>query len=120
MAHIAKPMSAEHFKRFICTCRNKCLLSQKITKNKQNMSTASLNAELQYELGNIANDESSLRKVISYIRKLATKKATAETGYKPRTHDELVTDFKEACHEVKLYAEGKQSLPTWEEMMNEL
>lgn len=68
----------------------------------------------------------SSRPLLDKIKKLILKeqkaeaKAAAEEEYTPRTHDELVADFKEALNEVKLSLEGKLELRQAEELLNEI
>lgn len=91
------------------------------------MSTTSLNAELFRQLSYIADDENCMKKVLNYIKKLANQKeketttdTVAEEEVPYRTKEELIAGFNQACHEAKLYKEGKLQLKNWEEVYNEL
>lgn len=74
-------------------------------------------ADVAREVLNISSF-SLLDKIKKLIRKEEKAKATDE--FVPRTHDELVADFKEALNEAKLNMEGKLVLPSWEEVLDEL
>ncbi len=93
------------------------------------MSTTSLNAELFRQLSYIADDEHCMKKVLNYIKKLASQKekeeqtasdTLAEDAVPYRTKEELKEGFKQACQEAKSYKEGKLQLKTWEEVYHEL
>lgn len=68
----------------------------------------------------------SSRPLLDKIKKLINREqkekatAVAEEEYTPRTHDELVADFKEALNEVKLSLEGKLELRPAEELLSEI
>ena len=95
------------------------------------MSTMSLNADLFRELSYIADDEESMRKVLSYIRKVVAqlRKAIAcapsvvaeeAVAYHPMTKAELIADLNEMCEEVKLIRAGKLKGQSWEDFKREV
>lgn len=84
-----------------------------------------LNAELFRQLSYIADDENAMKKAVKYLKKLAMqiKEATTveeEKAYRPRTKEEVLADFDQACKELKLNLEGKLELRPAEELLNEL
>jgi len=95
------------------------------------MNTLNLNAELFRELSYIADDESSMKKVLKYVKKLAAKQyktpaptvsvASEDTEpYRPKTKAELIEDLNEVCKEIKLIRAGKLKGRPAEELLNEL
>lgn len=71
------------------------------------------------QIGYLADDENSLKKLLAYTKKLVTKKKEAEEE-PVQTKEEILADFAEACRELKLHKEGKVELQTWEEFKKEL
>ena len=82
------------------------------------MSTTSLNAELLRELSYIVDDESSMKKVLEYVRNIVSQQklktsdgqsvvSESEAEYIPATKAELIADLNEMCEEVKLIRAGK-------------
>lgn len=87
------------------------------------MTTTTLNtgAELFRQIGYLADDENSLRKVLAYVRKLVAKREEAAEGQQPvMTRHEVENDLKEALKELKEHKVGKQNFSTWEEFRHEL
>ena len=95
------------------------------------MNTLNLNAELFRELSYIADDESSMRKLLKYVKKLAAQQyktpapassivAEEAESYRPKTKAELMEDLNEVCEEIKLIRAGKLKGQTWEEFKHEL
>ncbi len=95
------------------------------------MNTMSLNAEILRELSYIADDETRLKKVLNYVRRLVSQQKEEETqsaskvaeegeAYRPLTKAELVAELKEMCDEVKLIRAGKVKGRPAEELLNEL
>lgn len=95
------------------------------------MNTLNLNAELFRELSYIADDESSMKKVLKYVKKLAAKQyktpaptvsvaAEEAVAYRPKTKAELIEDLNEVCKEIKLIRAGKLKGRPAEELLNEL
>lgn len=87
--------------------------------------TMNLNAELFRQLSYIADDENAMKKAVRYLKKLVSQvQASAtveeEEAYKPRTKEEVLADFDQACKELKLNLEGKLELKTLEEALDEL
>lgn len=85
--------------------------------------TSDIGIELFREIGYLADDENSLKKMLAYARKLVAKKkeaTTEETLLPSRTKAEWMDGFNQACQEAKLYKEGKLALKTWEEVYHEL
>lgn len=78
--------------------------------------TLDTSAELFRQIGYLADDENSLKKLLAYTKKLVTKKKEAEEE-PVQTKEEI---FAEACRELKLHKEGKVELQTWEEFKKEL
>lgn len=75
------------------------------------MNTLNLNAELFRELSYIADDESSMRKLLKYVKKLAAQQyktpapassiaAEDAVPYRPKTKAELMEDLNEVCEEI--------------------
>lgn len=66
----------------------------------------------------------SSRQLLDKIKKLIVKEqqseAKAADEYVPRTHDELVADFKEALEEVKQHMEGKLEFRPAEDLFDEI
>lgn len=81
--------------------------------------TLNTSAELFRQIGYLADDESSLKKLLAYTKKLVTKKKEAEED-PVQTKEEILADFAEACRELKLHREGKKELQTWDEFKKEL
>lgn len=86
------------------------------------MGTATLDtsAELFRQIGILADDDSSMKKLLTYAKKLVVKKAMTTAEESVMTKEEILSDFAEACHELKLHKEGKKSFKTWEEFQHEL
>ncbi|MCL1616550.1 cytochrome P450 [Bacteroides sp. ET71] len=101
------------------------------------MDTMNLNAELFRELSYIADDESSMKKLLEYVKKLAAqqygrREEAGETSlssavvaedaeeYRPLTKAELIADVDEMCEEIKLIRAGKLKGKSWEEFKHEL
>lgn len=92
------------------------------------MDATNLNAELFRQLSYIANDEDSMRKAVSYIKKLvgqqknAISEVVAEDAveYRSRTKTEILEGLDQACKEYKQYKEGKLELKSLEELLDEL
>lgn len=86
------------------------------------MGTATLDtsAELFRQIGILADDDSSMKKLLTYAKKLVVKKAMTTAEESVMTKEEILSDFAEACHELKLRKEGKKSFKTWEEFQHEL
>ena len=71
--------------------------------------TLNTSAELLRQIGYLADDENSLKKLLAYTKKLVTKKREAEEE-PVQTKEEILADFAEACRELKLHREGKKEL----------
>ena len=91
------------------------------------MSTTSLNAELFRQLSYIADDENYMKKVLNYIKKLASQKeketaadTLAEDDVPYRTNEELIADINEVCNQIKQARAGKLKGRPLEEVLNEL
>lgn len=81
--------------------------------------TLNTSAELLRQIGYLADDENSLKKLLAYTKKLVTKKKEAEEE-PVQTKEEILADFAEACRELKLHQEGKKKFKTLDEVLNEL
>ena len=81
--------------------------------------TLNTSAELLRQIGYLADDENSLKKLLAYTKKLVTKKREAEEE-PVQTKEEILADFAEACRELKLHREGKKKFNTLDEVLNEL
>lgn len=84
-----------------------------------------LNAELFCQLSYIAGNEHAMKKAVRYLKKLVSQvqaSATVEEkeACKPRTKEEMLAGFDQACKELKLNLEGKLELKLAEELLNEL
>ena len=77
--------------------------------------TLNTSAELFRQIGYLADDESSLKKLLAYTKKL--KEAEEDPV---QTKEEILADFAEACRELKLHREGKKRFKTLDEVLNEL
>ncbi len=85
------------------------------------MNTINISAEVIRQLGYIADDEDCMKKVLHAIRRIiAARQLKAANNYKPRTKEELITDFDSAAKEVKSYYEGKKTFRPAEELIDEL
>lgn len=86
------------------------------------MNTTNVNAEFFRELSYIADDENYMKRALQSIKKLVEQKRDEERTevYQSRTKKELLSDFKEACRDLKLNLEGKKGLQSAEELLNEL
>lgn len=78
-------------------------------------STLSPTAELFTVLGTIADDESSIKKVLRYTKNLVARRQQVS-----KEKQELIDNLRESFHELKLYREGKIKFQTWEEVQKEL
>ena len=81
--------------------------------------TLNTSAELLRQIGYLADDESSLNKLLAYTKKLVTKKKEAEEA-PVQTKEEILADIAEACRELKLHREGNKKFKTLDEGSNEL
>lgn len=93
------------------------------------MSTTSLNAELFRQLSYIADDEHCMKKVLNYIKKLASQKekeeqtasdTLAEDTVPYRTKEELIAEMNEVCEQIKQARSGNVKGRPLEEVLNEL
>ena len=91
------------------------------------MSTTNLNAELFRQLSYIADDENYMKKVLNYIKILASQKekettadTLAEDDVPYRTKEELIADINEVCNQIKQARAGKLKGRPLEEVLNEL
>lgn len=82
-----------------------------------------LNAELYRQLGYVADDEVSMKKILRYVKGVVAKKEArneAADSYVPLTHDELVMEFKGALDDLKQSLDGKVKYRPVEELIDEL
>ena len=96
------------------------------------MTTMNLNAELFRELSYIADNESSMKKLLAFVKKLVaqqSKTAAAPTSYVVSeetvpyhrlTREEQIAEVNEMCEEIKLIRAGKLKGKSWEEFKHEL
>lgn len=90
------------------------------------MSTMNLNAELFRELSYIADDESSMKKLLAYVKKLVAKQlqtpvvSEEAVPYRSLTREEQIAEVNEICEEIKLIRAGKLKGRPAEELLNEL
>ena len=75
--------------------------------------TLNTSAELLRQIGYLADDENSLKKLLAYTKKLVTKKKEAEEE-PVQTKEEILAE------ELKLHREGKKKFKTLDEVLNEL
>lgn len=73
-------------------------------------------AELFRQIGYLADDEPSLKKVLEFVQGLVKKRDEEIV----MTKEEIVADLKAALEEHKLNEEGKLNFISWEEFRNEL
>ena len=78
--------------------------------------TLNTSAELLRQIGYLADDENSLKKLLAYTKKLKREAEEAPV----QTKEEILADFAEACRELKLHREGKKKFKTLDEVLNEL
>ena len=96
------------------------------------MTTMNLNAELFRELSYIADNESSMKKLLAFVKKLVaqqSKTAAALTSYVVSeetvpyhrlTREEQIAEVNEMCEEIKQIRAGKLKGRPAEELLNEL
>jgi len=90
------------------------------------MTTAELNAEFFRQMSYIADDENSMKKVLEFVKNLVSQKTVVKTpilseGEVPyMTKAEILSDFSEACQDIKLAREGKLQGRPLEDLLNEL
>ena len=96
------------------------------------MTTMNLNAELFRELSYIADNESSMKKLLAFVKKLVaqqSKTAAAPTSYVVSeetvpyhrlTREGQIAEVNEMCEEIKQIRAGKLEGQTWEDFKHEL
>ena len=90
------------------------------------MNTMNLNAELFRELSYIADNESSMKKLLAYVKKLVAKQGQSSVvceeavPYRRLTREEQIAEVNEMCEEIKLIRAGKLKGQTWEDFKHEL
>lgn len=90
------------------------------------MTTAELNAEFFRQMSYIADDENSMKEVLEFVKKLVSQKTVVKTPILSEaevpymTKAEILSDFSEACQDIKLAREGKLQGRPLEDLLNEL
>jgi hypothetical protein len=87
------------------------------------MDTMNINAELFRQLSYIADDETYMKKALVSIRKLVSQKRKAAgemDAYQPKTKEEVLADFNDACYELKQNQKGELAFKPLDEVLNEL
>ena len=82
------------------------------------MDTTTINAELQRQISYLADDADYMQKALNAIKRLVMQRAE-EVG-QLTTKDEILSNFKQACKELKLYEEGKLVTRPIECLLDEL
>ncbi len=93
-------------------------------------STMNLNAELYRELSYLADDESSMKKLLKYARKLVAQRHAEEEmpnavsedaeEYRTLTKAEVMENIRQAFEDAKLIRKGEMKGIPAEELLNEL
>ena len=110
------PTQTVHQGRVQCL-KNAHAPDERLGSNSKQMEAAiDTGAELFRQIGYLADDEPSLRKVLEFVQGLV-KKRNEELVM---TKEEIVADLKAALEEHKLNEEGKLNFISWEEFRNEL
>ena len=78
--------------------------------------TVDIGAELFRQIGYLADDEPSLKKVLEFVQGLVRNRNEQPV----MTKEEIAADLKAALEEHKLNEEGKLDFISWEEFRNEL
>lgn len=84
------------------------------------MTTMELNATLLKELSSIASDESMVKDVISYIRRLRRNKKSDKTKEETISKEEILAGIDAGLKEVRLTMDGKLMPKSAREFLNEL
>ena len=90
------------------------------------MTATELNAEFFRQMSYIADDENSMKKVLEFVKNLISQKTVVITpilseGEVPyMTKAEILSDFSEACQDIKLAREGELQGRPLEDLLNEL
>lgn len=79
--------------------------------------TVDVGAELFREIGNLADDEGALRKMLKYAKKLVAKR---EAEPPVISKEEIISGLKGAMTQFELYKQGKAKFMSWEEFQDEL
>ena len=79
--------------------------------------TIDMSAQLQEYIDIIAKDESKMKKLFNYVKRLATKREPEQPVI---SKEDVVEGIKDFAEEYKLYKEGKKKFMTWEEACDEL
>lgn len=69
-------------------------------------STASLNAELYRQLGYVADDKSSMKQILDYVKGIVAKDK-AEEAEAAREKAETIDNLREAFTEYKAFLDGR-------------
>lgn len=80
--------------------------------------TINTSAELFRQIGYIADDENSMKKLLDYVRKLVEKREEEKSSV--MTKREILDNFKESLKELKLHKEGHLDFKTLEDFRHEL
>ena len=79
--------------------------------------TIDMSAQLQEYIDIIAKDESKMKKLFNYVKRLATKHEPEQPVI---SKEDVVESIKDFAEEYKLYKKGKKKFMTWEEACDEL
>ncbi|MDR1003613.1 MAG: hypothetical protein LBL97_01175 [Prevotellaceae bacterium] len=83
------------------------------------MTTMELNAEISHQLSLIADDESTLQRVLKYVKRITAHKEKAiEEEYISK--EELLAGIREGLLDLKEAQRTGKKLMTAEELLNEL
>ncbi|WP_455624272.1 hypothetical protein [Parabacteroides sp.] len=83
--------------------------------------TVNVSAEVIRQLGYIADDDSSMEKVLDFIKKLVAKRGLPSLEENPaRTKEEILAGFDRSLKELRLNQEGKLDFQSWEDFRDEL
>lgn len=79
-------------------------------------------AQLFRQIGILADDESSLKKILKYVNDiiLSKRKILPCEGIEEDSKVKILNDIHMAMEEAQQYNRGEISLPTWDEFKEEL
>ena len=79
--------------------------------------TIDMSAQLQEYIDIIAEDESKMKKLFNYVKRLATKREPEQPVI---SKEDVVESLREGLEDIELEKQGIRKFVTWEEFKDEL
>ena len=79
--------------------------------------TIDMSAQLQEYIDIIAEDENKMKKLLNYVKRLATKREPEQPVI---SKEDVVESLREGLEDIELEKQGIRKFVTWEEFKDEL